>query len=97
MHKQVTYAGQERTVHLIPDVCAKAQEVSLKEGVSLDEFVNAAVSEKLAHYQHVEWVKSRRTPTPERIAETRRMLRRMGSEPPQPGDELPEGYVWPEL
>jgi hypothetical protein len=97
MQKQLTHASHQRTVHLIADVLAKAEEISLKEGVSLDDFVNAAVSEKLSHYQHVEWVNSRRVPDPKRIAETRRMLREAGSEPPQPGDELPEGHVWPEI
>jgi hypothetical protein len=69
----------------------------MKEGISLDEFVNAAVEEKLAHAQHLEWVKSRREPNEERLAEARRLLRRAGSEPPEPGDELPEGFVWPEI
>lgn len=97
MQEQLIQADQETPVHLITSVRAKALEVSAKEGVSLDEFVNAAVAEKLAHVQHLEWLKSRREPTAERIAETRRMLRRGGSEPPDPGDELPEGYIWPEI
>jgi len=97
MQKELIQPGQETSVHLVACVRDKAEEVAVKEGVSLDEFVNAAVTEKLAHYQHVEWVKGRHTPTAESIAEARRILRKLGSEPPQPGDELPEGYVWPEI
>jgi hypothetical protein len=78
-------------------VFAQAEEVSVKEGVSLEEFVNAAVTEKLAQLQHVEWLKQRRIPTKEHLAETRRILRNLGSEPPDPSDELPEGYVMPDL
>ncbi len=78
-------------------VFAQAEEVSVKEGVSLEEFVNAAVTEKLAHHQHMEWLKRRRVPTKEHLAETRRILRNLGSERPEPGDELPDGYLMPDL
>jgi hypothetical protein len=97
MQDQVSVIDQESNVHLITSVRARALEASMREGISLDEFVNAAVAEKIAHTQHVEWVKSRRVPSEEHLRETRRLLRSAGSEPPEPGDELPEGFVWPEI
>jgi len=97
MQKHISQPDSGSALHLAASVRTKAEEISTKEGLSLNEFVNEAVAEKLAHYQHAEWVKSRRAPTPESIMEARRILRKAGSEPPQPGDELPEGYVWPEI
>jgi len=63
----------------------------------VDELINVTIADKVAHAQHLEWLKTRRKPDPERIAEARRLLRSAGSEPPEPGDELPKGFVWPEI
>ena len=82
-------------IHLFDSVRAKVKQVCADEGSTLNEFVNAAVAEKLAHYSHLEWMKQRKAPTEESLAAARRILRRAGSESPEPGDELPEGYVWP--
>lgn len=69
-----------------------AQMYSRKEGVSLNQFVNVAVAEKLAHLQHEEWDRNRKKPTPELIAEALKLLERPSKIPVEPGDELPEGY-----
>jgi hypothetical protein len=80
---------------LFDSVRAKAEQVSAEEGATLNEFVNVAVAEKLAHYAHMEWLKQRQVPSDARLADTLRILRRPDSRPPDHGDELPEG--WPPL
>jgi hypothetical protein len=85
----------EATLHLMSSVRAKAEEVSAEEGVTLNEFVNVAVAEKLAHYAHLEWLKRRKVPSEESVMEARRILHRDGSPPPEAGDELPAGYHRP--
>jgi hypothetical protein len=40
-----------------------------------------------------EWVRSRKKPTRESLAKALRLLDQGGNNLPEPGDELPEGYV----
>jgi len=79
-------------LRLMPSVKRTAEVFSEKEGVSLNQFINVAVAEKLAHLQHEEWARNRKKPTPELLAEALGILDRMGSDTVEPGDELPEGY-----
>lgn len=57
-------ANQKKSViskfplRLMPSVRRVAEDFSLKEGVSLNQFINVAVAEKLAHLQHDEWLAS---------------------------------------
>jgi hypothetical protein len=97
MEKQLVQSEQASSVQLMTALRSMAEEAASKEGLSLDEFVNAAVTEKLEHFRHTEWVKGRSQPSAEGTAQARRILRSAGSEAPQSGDELPEGYVLPEL
>jgi hypothetical protein len=71
----------------------RREEFSQKEGVSLNQFINVAVAEKLAHLQHDEWLAHRPKPTASVIAKALRALDRKAGNPPSAGDELPEGYV----
>ncbi len=80
-------------LRLMPSVRRTAQAYSEKEGVSLNQFINVAVAEKLAHMEHDEWVRNRRKPTRESLAKALRLLDQGGNNPPEPGDELPEGYI----
>jgi predicted HicB family RNase H-like nuclease len=41
-------------LRLMPSVRRVAEDFSQKEGVSLNQFINVAVAEKLAHLQHEE-------------------------------------------
>ncbi len=79
-------------LRLMSSVKKTAEIFSAKEGVSLNQFINVAVAEKLAHLQHEEWVRNRKKPTPELAAEALAILDRLGSDKVEPGDELPEGY-----
>ena len=55
-------------LRLMPSVRRGAQEFSQKEGVSLNQFINVAVAEKLAHLQHDQWLAHRPKPTASVIA-----------------------------
>ena len=79
-------------LRLMPSVRRTAEAFSEKEGVSLNQFINVAVAEKLAHLEHDEWVRNRKKPTQKTIARALELLNRAGTQPPEPGDELPDGY-----
>jgi len=69
-----------------------AEEFSRKEGVSLNQFINVAVAERLVHLQHDAWLAARPKPTPAIIAQALAALDRPTGIAPEAGDELPEGY-----
>jgi len=79
-------------LHLEKVVREKAELISHREGVSLDEFVAAAVTEKLDRLEHFNWARNRKAPTPESLAAALKLLRRPSDNPPDPGDELPSGW-----
>jgi hypothetical protein len=79
-------------LRLMPSVKESAEAFSKKEGVSLNQFINVAVAEKLAHLHHQEWDRNRKKPTAELIARARAILNKAGSDMVEVGDELPEGY-----
>jgi hypothetical protein len=79
-------------LRLMPSVRRTAEVFSEKEGVSLNQFINVAVAEKLAHLEHEEWVRNRRKPTKQLAARALQLLDKAGNKSVEPGDELPEGY-----
>ena len=79
-------------LRLMPSVRRTAEAFSEKEGVSLNQFINVAVAEKLAHLEHEEWVRNRKQPTKELKAKALSLLDKAGNKPAEPGDELPKGY-----
>ncbi|MGA3371480.1 MAG: hypothetical protein ABSC48_06920 [Terracidiphilus sp.] len=80
-------------LRLMPSVRRAAEDFSLKEGVSLNQFINVAVAEKVVHLQHEEWLATRPKPTAARISRALAILDRPTQNAPDPGDELPDGYV----
>lgn len=79
-------------LRLMPSVRRTAEVFSEKEGVSLNQFINVAVAEKLAHLEHDEWLTTRRKPTTKAIAKALHTLDHDGEQPVEAGDELPAGY-----
>jgi len=77
----------------MPSVRATAKKFSEQEGVSLNQFINTAVAEKLAHLEHEAWLSRRKPIDHESIAQSLALLDRKKGGQPEPGDELPEGYV----
>lgn len=79
-------------LRLMPSLRESAEAVSRKEGVSLNQFINIAVAEKLAVIEYNEWVARRPKASPQRIKRALEILDRESGKKPAPGDELPEGY-----
>jgi exoribonuclease R len=80
-------------LRLMPSVRSKAEQFSRSEGVSLNQFINVAVAEKLVHLEHDAWLASRRQPSAERIARALTILDKTGAKSPDSGDELPARFT----
>jgi HicB family len=80
-------------LRLMPSVRQDAESFSEKEGVSLNQFINVAVAEKLAHLQHEKWLARRQKVTPARIAQAMAILNKPTGIEPAQEDRLPEGYA----
>jgi hypothetical protein len=79
-------------LRLMPSVRRVAESFSQREGVSLNQFINIAVAEKVAHLQHEEWVARRPKATGALLAKALEVLERPGGQPPENFDEIPDGY-----
>jgi hypothetical protein len=92
-------ANQKKSViskfplRFMPSVRRVAEEFSQKEGVSLNQFINVARAEKLARLQHEEWLLSKPKPTARLLRHALAVTDQPTEKAPEPGDELPEGYV----
>jgi SOS-response transcriptional repressor LexA len=80
-------------LRLMPSVRSKAEQFSRTEGVSLNQFINVAVAEKLVHLEHDEWLASRRKPSADRIARALTILEKSGAKAPDSGDEMPVRFT----
>ncbi|MGI4758579.1 MAG: toxin-antitoxin system HicB family antitoxin [Janthinobacterium lividum] len=80
-------------LRLMPSVRKNAEVFSDKEGVSLNQFINVAVAEKLAHLEHDEWIQKRKKPSTALSERALEVLNRANSPDPEPGDEWPSGYT----
>lgn len=79
-------------LRLMPSVRKSAEEFSRREGVSLNQFINVAVAERLVHLQHEAWLAARPRPTAAAIKRALAALDHPTQNAPEAGDELPEGY-----
>ncbi len=75
-------------LRLMPSVRKGAEEVSKREGVSLNQFINLALSEKLALLEHNEWVARRPKASPEKIKRALDILSRPTGNAPEDGEDL---------
>ncbi len=80
-------------LRLMPSVRRVAENFSQKEGVSLNQFINIAVAEKLAHLQHEEWLAHRPKASAALIAKALDILDRPSGHAPEDFDRIPDGYV----
>ncbi len=85
--------GERFPLRLMPSIRRNAEAFSEKEGVSLNQFINVAVAERLAHLSHDEWVNSRKLPNRAKTLEAMNVLDQLGSDVPDQGDELPDEYL----
>jgi hypothetical protein len=65
-----------------------AQEISQKDGTSLNQFIAIAVAEKIAVMKTADFFEERRRRADWDAFD--RILNREGGQPPIPGDEMPE-------
>ncbi|WP_263385957.1 toxin-antitoxin system HicB family antitoxin [Granulicella arctica] len=86
-------SGERFPLRLMPSIRKNAEAFSEKEGVSLNQFINVAVAERLAHLEHDEWVHNRKLPNSAKILEAMNVLDQLGSDLPDKGDELPKDYL----
>jgi hypothetical protein len=77
----------------MPSVRRGVEVFSQREGVSLNQFINVALAEKVAHLQHEEWLEKRPQPTAARIARAIEVLDRPTQNLTASGDELPREYL----
>jgi hypothetical protein len=77
-------------LRLLASLKAEAERVAKEEGMSLNQFINIAVAEKLATLRTATYFQERAARADPVAFE--RILARSGNEPPQPGDEIPEDY-----
>jgi hypothetical protein len=68
----------------------RIREVAKKEGVSINQLVTLAVAEKLSALMTEEYILARAARGD--LEKYRRVLAKVPDVPPEPGDELPEGY-----
>ncbi len=80
-------------LRLMPSLSVAAKQISKHEGVSLNQFINIAVAEKVAHVQHEAWLARRAKLSASSIDRALHLLDRPGGPEAEPGDELPEGYA----
>jgi hypothetical protein len=77
----------------MPSVRRVAENFSQKEGVSLNQFINVAVAEKLAHLQHEEWLAHRPKASAVLIDKALNILDRPSGHAPEDFDRIPNGYL----
>jgi hypothetical protein len=79
-------------LRLQPSLLDEARRLAKDEGVALNQLINVAVAEKLATLRTEAFFRerARRADIPAALA----ILDRLGAaNPPEPGDELPEGWA----
>ena len=86
-------SGERFPLRLMPSIRKNAEAFSEKEGVSLNQFINVAVAERLAHLEHDEWLQNRKAPSSAKTLEAMNVLDQLGSDVPDKDDELPQGYL----
>jgi len=80
-------------LRLMPSVRRVAEDFSQKEGVSLNQFINVAVAEKLARLAHGEWLAQRPKATHTLITKALEILDRPTDQPPEEFDKIPTNYA----
>ena len=80
-------------LRLMPSVRLGAEKISASEGVSLNQFINVAIAEKVARVEHDRWAVNREPVDDAARADALDLLRRGGRLAPEPGDEVPAEYL----
>ena len=73
-------------LRLLASLKTEAEKVAAAEGTALNQFINVAVTEKLAALRTARYFKERRSRANLDVFE--HFMETAGDEPPRPGDEL---------
>jgi hypothetical protein len=90
--KKTAKVQNKFALRLMPSVRLGAEKISASEGVSLNQFINVAIAEKVARVEHDRWAANRQPVDDAARADALDLLRRGGKLVPEPGDELPAEY-----
>lgn len=89
---QKRFAASKFPLRIMPSVRKVAENFSQKEGVSLNQFINIALAEKLAHLQHEEWLARRPKITDALTNRALDVLDRPDGHTPEVFDKIPAIY-----
>ena len=78
-------------LQLLSSTKAEAERLAEEEGTTLNQFINVAVAEKVSALRTAAYFRERAARA--NMDHFWAFLEGAGDEPPQPGDELPPGYV----
>jgi hypothetical protein len=79
------------TIRLPNSVHERIKQLALKDGISVNQFIASAASEKMASFQTLDYL--RREAALGKREEFDKFLSLVPAAPPQPGDELPDNVV----
>ena len=80
-------------LRLPASIKAEAEKLAAEDGTSLNQFVATAVAEKVSALRTATFLATRRGKADWDAFD--RLMQRGGGQQPEPGDEIPEGYVRP--
>ena len=73
----------------------EAKESAAREGISLNQFINLAITEKVEYLENEAWIARRRPASKDRIDSATALLHRKGTLLPAADDQIPEAFkVW---
>ena len=91
--KKPTKIQNKFALRLMPSVRVGAEKISASEGVSLNQFINVAIAEKVARLEQAQWAANREPVDAAARADALDLLRRGGKLKPAAGDEVPAEYL----
>jgi hypothetical protein len=91
--EKIKNKGNRLLLRMMTSIHTEAEARSAREGVSLNQFINIAVAEKLAQMKQAEWAATRMKVTPAAVMRALEILDKGGNNPPEPWDRLPPGHV----
>ncbi len=91
--KKPTKIQNKFALRLMPSVRLGAEKISASEGVSLNQFINVAIAEKVARLEQAQWAANREPVDAAARADALGLLRRGGKLKPAAGDEIPVEYL----
>lgn len=80
-------------IHLPVSLQREASRLAMRDGISLDQWVSMAVAQKIGSIETAAQFFQRRSQGAPTVDDALAVLNSGPDNPPEPGDELPNGYV----